>query len=242
MKLLDLFSGEGGAAAGYKAAGFHVTGVDLADKSARYAGDEFVQGDALAYLADHGHEFDAIHASPPCQGYTIATAGNPDARGRHARLISETRWLLNLTGKPWVIENVQQARSQMHDPILLCGRMFGLETADEDGEPLVLDRHRLFEANVPLTAPPHPKHDGRQVAGVYTGGRGRKPGATAAEHRHDCRTNRRGGYVPASREVRQRLLGIDWMTDKGMAESIPPAYAAHVGRQLATHITQEAAA
>lgn len=241
MRLLDLFSGEGGAAAGYKAAGFHVTGVDLADKSARYAGDEFVQGDALAYLTDHGHEYDAIHASPPCQGYSISTAGNPDARGKHAQLIAETRWLLTLTGRPWVIENVQQARSQMIDPILLCGRMFGLESVDEDGLPLVLDRHRLFESSVPLATPPHPKHDGRQVAGVYTGGRARKPGATAAEHRHDCRTNRRGGYVPASREVRQRLLGIDWMTDKGMAESIPPAYTEHIGAQLLAHMTRAVA-
>jgi len=242
VKLLDLFCCEGGAAKGYQRAGFHVTGVDLLNKADRYAGDVFIQGDALEYLTVHGHEFDAVHASPPCQGYTIATAGNPDARGKHAQLIAETRWLLNLTGKPWVIENVQQARSQMVDPILLCGRMFGLETQDEDGEPLVLDRHRLFESNVPLVAPAHPKHDGRQVAGVYTGGRARKPGATAAEHRHDCRTNRRGGYVPASREVRQRLLGIDWMTDKGMAESIPPVYAEYVGRQLAAHITQERAA
>ena len=235
-RLLDLFCCEGGAAAGYKRAGWHVTGVDVLDKSDRYAGDEFVKGDALDYLTKHGHKFDAVHASPPCQGYTIATAGNPEARGQHARLIAETRWLMQLTGKPWVIENVQQARSQMVDPILLCGRMFGMETDDEDGEPLVLDRHRLFESNVPLVAPAHPKHDGRQVAGVYTGGRARKPGATAAEHRHDCRTNRRGGYVPASREVRQRLLGIDWMTDKGMAESIPPAYAEYVGRQLTAHI------
>jgi DNA (cytosine-5)-methyltransferase 1 len=242
VRLLDLFCCEGGAAKGYQRAGFHVTGVDLIDKSDVYAGDEFVQGDALEFLFRHGHEFDAVHASPPCQGYTIATAGNPEARGKHAQLIRETRWMLGfLTGIPWVIENVQQARSQMADPILLCGRMFGLETTDEDGEPLVLDRHRLFESNVPLVAPEHPKHDGRQVAGVYTGGRARKPGATAAEHRHDCRTNRRGGYVPASREVRQRLLGIDWMTDKGMAESIPPVYAERVGRQLAAHIGRAAA-
>ena len=241
MRLLDLFSCEGGAAAGYKAAGWHVTGVDLLDKADRYAGDVFVQGDALDYLARHGHEYDAIHASPPCQGYTIATAGNRAARGKHDRLIAETRWLLNLTGRPWVIENVAQARAELIDPILLCGRMFGLETTDEDGVPLVLDRHRLFESNVHLTAPEHPKHDGRQVAGVYTGGRGRKPGATAAEHRLDCRVGRKGGYVPASREVRQRLLGVDWMTDKGMAESIPPAYAEHIGHQLAAHVKEAAA-
>lgn len=240
MRLLDLFCGQGGAAAGYMAAGWDVTGIDIVDHAAQYPG-EFVQSDALSYLIDHGHEFDAFHASPPCQGYTIGTAGNSAARAKHPQLIAETRWLLNFTGKPWVIENVQQARSQMVDPILLCGRMFGLSTEDEDGEPLALDRHRLFESNVPLVAPDHPKHDGRQVAGVYTGGRGRKPGATAAEHRHDCRVNRRGGYVPASREVRQQLMGIDWMTDKGLAESIPPAYSEFIGHQLAAHIQETAA-
>lgn len=237
MKLLDLFSGEGGAAMGYIRAGFTVTGVDIKPLGDRYPG-EFIQGDALAYLAEHGHEYDAIHASPPCQGYSIATAGTA-ARGKHDRLIAETRWLLELTGRPYVIENVAQARSEMVEPVLLCGRMFGLEAEDEDGEPLVLDRHRLFESNVPLVAPPHPKHDGRQVAGVYTGGRARKPGASAAEHRLDCRLNRKGGYVPASREVRQALLGIDWMTDKGMAESIPPVYAYHIGRQLAAHVRED---
>ncbi len=249
MRLLDLFCCEGGAAKGYQRAGFHVTGVDLIDKSDTYAGDEFVKGDALAYLAERGHKFDAIHASPPCQGYTIATAGNPDARGKHAQLIAETRWLLNLTGKPWVIENVQQARSQMIDPILLCGRMFGLEATDEDGEPLVLDRHRLFESNVPLAAPPHPDHDAdpRWVAGVYGGARlAKRPliGATPSprQDREEARYVRKGGYVPRSKRVKQDLLGIDWMTDKGMAESIPPAYAEHVGAQLAAHIAKERAA
>lgn len=235
-RILDAFAGQGGATAGLQRAGFHVTAVDIVDYSAVNPADEFVQADALSFIAEYGHTFDAIWTGPPCQGFSIATAGNRAARAKHPRLIAETRWQLSLTGRPYVIENVAQARSELIDPVMLCGRMFGLETNDEDGEPLVLDRHRLFESNIPLTVPPHPKHDGRQVAGVYTGGRGRKPGMTAAEHRYDCKYGRRGGYVPASREVRQALLGIDWMTDKGMAEAIPPVYAYHIGRQLAAHV------
>lgn len=240
-RLLDLFCGQGGAAAGYIAAGFDVTGVDLANHAKRYPG-EFIQSDAIAFLAAHGSAFDVIHASPPCQGYSIATAGNPEARAKHVRLIAATRELLHLTGRPWVIENVEQARSQMVDPTLLCGRMFGLATNDEDGLPLVLDRHRLFESNVPLVVPAHSKHGSEQVAGVYGGSRrSSKPNATPADDRYAARYERKGGYVPRSIRVQQQLLGIDWMTVKGMQESIPPVYAQHIGMQLIANLEQVAA-
>lgn len=68
-RLLDLFCGAGGAAVGYSRAGFdEIVGVDIV-KQPRYP-FTFVLGDALEYLAAHGHEFAAIHASPPCQGYS----------------------------------------------------------------------------------------------------------------------------------------------------------------------------
>lgn len=236
MRLLDLFAGQGGAARGYMNAGYDVTGIDIVDHAKRYPGT-FIQGDALAYLAEHGHEYDAIHASPPCQSYSIATAGNPEARDKYPKLIAATRELLILTGKPWVIENVQQARTQMRAPVLLCGRMFDLRADDEDGVPLVLDRHRLFESNVPLTQPTHPRHGDEQVAGVYGGSRrSSKPDAAPADDRHAARHERKGGYVPRSRRVQEDLLGIDWMTVRGMQESIPPAYSEWVGRQFTTAI------
>lgn len=259
-RLLDLFCGEGGAAKGYVRAGWHVHGVDLKDVGERYPGCDFVQTDALAFLAQHGHEYDAIHASPPCQGYSRATAGNPGARSKHKRLIAATRELLILTGRPWVIENVEQAIAQMRSPITLCGRMFKLESVDADGLSLVLDRHRLFESNVKLTAPTHPRHDRdeRQVAGVYGGSRRaerRCPrdekgrvlckslpcdhetyASLAPRDRHAARHIRKGGYVPRSKRVQQDLLGIDWMTVKGMQESIPPDYAEFVGKQLRQQI------
>lgn len=247
-RLLDLFAGEGGAAAGYIAAGWDVTGVDLNPRVGRRYPGAFVAGDALAYLATHGREYDAIHASPPCQGYTIATAGNPAARAKYQRLIAATRELLILTGRPWVIENVEQARSQMREPVLLCGRMFGLGAVDEDGLPLVLDRHRLFESSVLLDVPEHPKHGGEQVAGVYGGSRRAKrlPGESLSEvaprDRYAARVERGGGYVPRSPAVQRALLRIDWMTVKGMQESIPPIYATHVGAQLIEHLTRSAAA
>lgn len=238
-RLLDLFCGEGGAAAGYISAGWDVTGIDTKSLGHRYPGT-FIQADALAYLAEHGRDYDAIHASPPCQGYTIATAGNPTARAKHQRLIAATRELLLVAGRPWVIENVEQARTQMRDPIMLCGRMFGLTALDEDGTKLVLDRHRLFESSHPLTAPAHPVHGTEQVAGVYGGSRrakrhdGESLAQVAPRDRHAARVERGGGYVPRSKRVQQALLGIDWMTLRGMQESIPPVYAQWVGEQLLT--------
>jgi DNA (cytosine-5)-methyltransferase 1 len=75
-RLLDLFSGAGGAAMGYARAGFEVVGVDIRPQP-RYP-FEFVRDDALAVLANldvfeelYG-SFDVIHASPPCQLFSRA--------------------------------------------------------------------------------------------------------------------------------------------------------------------------
>ena len=100
-RLLDLFCGAGGAAMGYYRAGFDVVGVDIKPQP-RYQ-FEFHQGDALEYCAAHGYEFDVIHASPPCQAYSVTRSihGN-----EYPDLVAVTRAALQATGKPWVIENV----------------------------------------------------------------------------------------------------------------------------------------
>jgi DNA (cytosine-5)-methyltransferase 1 len=241
--LLDAFCGEGGTAEGFRRAGWYVVGVDMnANAGKRYAGHEFHHGDALEFIREHGADFDAVHAGPPCQGYTIGNAGNPEARAKWPTLIEPVRGLLQGTGRPYVIENVEQARKHMCSPILLCGRMFGLSALDEDGEKLVLERHRLFESNVALRPPVHPAHDRVQVAGVYGGAARvrREPGETLAEvaprDRFHAKHVRHGGYVPRSKRVQQDLLGIDWMTLRGMQESIPPAYSEYIGKQLLSFI------
>lgn len=230
-RLLDLFCGEGGAGMGYHRAGFDVHGVDT-DRArlVRYP-FAWTAADALGYLLEHGSEYDAIHASPPCQGYTRGTVALPDREERYDRLIAATRAALIAVGRPWVIENVEGAKRELRTPVLLCGRMFGLSATDDDGTPLVMDRHRLFECTELLLAPEHPTHDRTlQVAGSYSGAR---------RDKHEARHVRKGGYVP-SVDVQRDLLGTPWMSEKGCQLSIPPAYTEYLGRQLIEHL--EAAA
>ena len=133
-RLLDLFCGAGGAAMGYHRAGFEVVGVDIAPQK-RYP-FEFHQGDALEFIAAHGHEFDAIHASPPCQAYANVTRWT-GRQSDHPDLAGPTRGALDATGLPWVIENVVGA--PIRPDIVLCGTQFRI--------PII--RHRWFELSFP---------------------------------------------------------------------------------------------
>ena len=162
MKLLDLFCGAGGAAMGYYHAGFHeIVGVDI--KPQPHYPFQFVQADALEYLAEHGKEFDVVHASPPCQGYSVMN-NLPWLKGReYPLLILPTLEMLEALGKPYVLENVMGARYgakgltkrglEAHglQAGWLCGQMFGLP----------FYRHRLFATNWFWLQPGHPKHQQR---------------------------------------------------------------------------------
>lgn len=90
-KILDLFCKAGGAAKGYADAGFEVVGVDIAEQpNYPYT---FIHSDAIEFLKTHDlSEFDAIHASPPCQKHSkcqqLSKARNNGAYGKHQDFIS----------------------------------------------------------------------------------------------------------------------------------------------------------
>lgn len=219
----DLCCGRGGVAAGLKAAGFYVIGFDI-EKQPGYAGDEFVQIDVRELFGVVGAPAcDLLWGSPPCQGYSIATAGVKRVRSKYPALIEPMREAFLRWGQPYVIENVPLA--PLRDPITLCGTMFDLFADDNDGHPLFLRRHRLFESSLPLTQPEcrcvEYKRRGWSVGGVYGGGR---------RDRWEAKNVRHGGYTP-SRAIQQQLMGIDWMTEKALHEAIPPAYAKFIGEQ-----------
>ena len=212
-RLLDLFCGAGGAAMGYHRAGFDVVGVDIAPQP-RYP-FEFHQGDAMTWPLDG---FDAIHASPPCQAYSIATP--TWAKDDHPRLIAPTRVRLVAAGVPYAIENVENARREMLRTVRLCGSMFGLP----------IDRHRYFEVGPePLMFAPamcnHERYPVLVGAGTTNAG---KLGPIAPSGS----TRRRSGRFEWSAEETAIGMGIDWMTRKEMDEAIPPAYTEWLGTQL----------
>lgn len=219
-RLLDLFCGAGGASVGYHRAGFDVVGVDLwPQPNYPY---EFVQAEALEWLDTQVEDvrdgfwfsipFDAIHASPPCQAFTVYGNNRAHVRQDHPDLVAATRELLEATGLPYVIENVPGA--PLHDPIRLCGTSFGIPVR----------RHRLFESNVALMAPPCAH--GQFTERNYPGSSNRPNGRTV------CNVGE--WRVPLDRQ--QEAMGIDWMTLPELSQAIPPVFTEHLGLQLLDHL------
>jgi DNA (cytosine-5)-methyltransferase 1 len=208
-RLLDLFSGAGGAAMGYYRAGFDVVGVDIKPQP-RYP-FTFVQGDALEYCAAHGYEFDVIHASPPCQAYSVTKSiHNND----HPALVDATRDVLIATSKIYVIENVVGA--PLRNPLMLCGSMFA---------GLRVYRHRLFECNPQLFMAPATCHHSFKMPaskGQYHELNGDNF-ITCVGHNFKAEDGR-------------IAMGIDWMTRAELSQAIPPAYTEYIGGQLLQHM------
>ncbi|MGW5518488.1 DNA methylase [Nocardia africana] len=189
-----------------------MVGVDIAPQP-RYP-FEFHQADALEFLAEHAGEFDAIHASPPCQAYTPLGALHPHKT--YPDLVAATRAALDEVGLPYVIENVMSAPLIKERSIRLCGGMFGLRTY----------RHRRFESRLPLVAPAHPKHV------IRTATKQRRK--LWDEGWHVSITGDVGVYVGPE------AMGIDWMSGNELCQAIPPLYTEHIGRQLLAAVTGSA--
>lgn len=241
MKILDLFCCAGGASAGYAAADLQPYGVELDPRRARNYPFPVHNGDALEVLDAllHGEgvefkhpdgeweilmldDFDVVHASPPCQAYTRGNAVRRETQTKWPRLIEPVRGLLQLTGLPYVIENVKDAGYALKDPTWLCGCMFDLGTVDDDGVYVHVQRGRWFETSFPMMAPRACDHSAHEwVAGAYGGAR---------RDKYEAKYIRKGGYVPPNKDVVKRMLGITHeMTWAELFESIPPAYTLWVG-------------
>jgi len=208
FRLLDLCCRAGGCSVGYFRAGFEVVGVDIEpQKSYPF---EFYQADAFEFAREHWRDFDVLHASPHCQGYSNMRF----VTGKeYPKQIEQFREMFESFGKPYVIENVEA--SPIKDlslfgtyAIILCGSMFDLRVY----------RHRKFESNLPLVAPRHPKHV------VSTAKQGRPP---EFEGQFVTVTGNCSGV-----DYAKKAMGIDWMTLSDLSQAIPPTYTEFIGRQL----------
>jgi DNA (cytosine-5)-methyltransferase 1 len=214
-RLLDLFCGAGGAAMGYHRAGFDVVGVDIAPQP--HYPFEFHQADALTFPLDG---FDAIHASPPCQGYS-RMRHLPWLKDRvYPMLIEPVRELVQAHGGPYVIENV--AGAPLDPAFMLCGLSFGLR----------MYRHRLFESNILMLTPAHERHREVISSGRMLGSRYSRASAGVTGVLPDPA----GHTAGASTRAAAAAMGVEWMTRDEMTQAIPSAYTEWIGTQLLSHL------
>lgn len=234
MRLLDLYCCAGGAAMGYHRAGFdEIVGVDI-EPQPRYP-FTFIQGDALEYVATHGHEYDAIHSSPPCQhASTVAKQVRTMRPGRyeHPNLIPQTRELLIASGLPYVIENVMGA--ELINPVELCGSWFGLD----------IRRHRLFEVNFPAFSTPC-SHYWQKPRFISLDKRRKRPASVVPVHGWNQLSTVVGvhGHLNyhGEKKLREDAMGIDWMNPHELTQAVPPAYSEYIGKYLMEHLRSKQA-
>jgi len=199
-RLLDLFCGAGGASMGYHRAGFEVEGVDI--KPQPHYPFKFYQADALEFPLDG---YDAYHASPPCQKFSSCV--NPLGRAGHLDLIEPTRRMLELTGKPFVIENVPGA--PLENYIEIDGTMVGIKTI----------KNRWFELH------------GFEILLLPTKWNARGK-VKASEFAGIMRHGKNSGEL-TKREHLATAYEIDWgMNRHELREAIPPAYTEYIGKYL----------
>lgn len=224
-KLLDLYCCAGGCAKGYHDAGFEVVGVDIVDRP-NYP-YEFIKADALEVLKDVEFikQFDAIHASPPCQCYSKLKylSGNVEKwEEEHVDLVAPTRELLIKTGKPYVIENVEG--SPLINPIKLCGSQF---------ENMYTQRPRLFESNIHLRKPDAPvvRHKTLKLGqGFAEDGYITVAGTRPPKGMNEVQAKLYYGFA---------LGGIDWMSLEELTQAIPPVYTCFLGKQLIEYLDNQ---
>jgi DNA (cytosine-5)-methyltransferase 1 len=120
------------------------------------------------------------------------------------------------SGRSYVIENIEDARRELRNPVRMCGSTFDLN----------IRRHRWFECSFPVMVPPC-QHDGREIRAYYG-----KKGWLAWTPAAAVQSRGRKPILRGKVEQAPEDMGIDWMTWDELREAIPPAYTEFIGTQL----------
>lgn len=220
IRLLDLCCGAGGCAMGYKLAAddlgleIEIVGIDLFEQK-NYP-FKFIQDDALSFLIKWGRGFTHIHASFPCQEFSVARRGKNIKKPLHKSIFDAGREKMYELKLPGVIENVPG--SPVRRDIVLEGQMFGLMT---------LKRRRYFETvnwfTMKVEAYRLQQTDSYRTGKIITvaGNGGRFKG--------QCELKVPGDTTLEKRSI---AMGIDWMTNKEIVQAIPPAYTRYIGKNF----------
>lgn len=199
---------------------------------------ELIQSDVFALDESLLNEFDIIHASPPCQAYSVGSIGQRKEGKIYPDLLPATRELLH--DRDYVIENVSGAPLS---GMKLCGSMFGLRVI----------RHRVFESNIWIYPPGKCQHNGTVHTGEYVKVSNSMPIGSyiggkiiSNEERKDrCRAYRQSvrelykcGTSKAEYLDWSDAMGVDWCTKQpsltrnkyDLTQMIPPAYCEYIGK------------
>lgn len=152
MRVLDLFCGAGGASVGYARSGLEIVGVDI--KPQPNYPFAFMRRDVMTMTYDDLKGYDLIHASPPCQAYSVASAKHRANGVVYDDLVHRVRGMLVASGTHYVIENVPG--SPLRHSVRLCGSMFGLNVR----------RHRHFETSFSIAGSMICQHEYQEL--IYT--------------------------------------------------------------------------
>ena len=222
IRMVDLCCKAGGCSVGYMQAAqelgitLEIVGVDIQHQP-NYP-FPFIKADAVRFIKACRNSFDFIHASPPCQAYSIQTISLRKKGQEYIDILKKLRTEMQRTKKPYVIENVPGA--PMRADLVFRGDMFGLKVL----------RKRLFEIeDLFVLQPGLPTKKGSERKGDFVTVTGNGHLKTRAKNISKVEGN-------TIIELWSNAMGIDWMTKKELSQAIPPAYTKYIGLHIFPNI------
>lgn len=128
MRLLDLFCGRWGWSRAFARRGWECIGIDLVRPPEIPEGCMFIQWNILQLTTLRDYEADAIVASSPCEQFSVHGMKhfhpNPKYPEMGIELFNHTRRLCEVSGLPYVMENVRAAQQFVGNAVHHCGPFY----------------------------------------------------------------------------------------------------------------------